>query len=131
MSLNKLSVFWPVGAAGAVHSFGTWALGIFGSSGPFEVAVEEVGIGEATGVGAWSFCGANKFELPVLTADREENGLEPSLAEAGCEGVSFCGSEDAIACELKPENVAGALKALPALFVSGWKVCEKRPLVLG
>jgi hypothetical protein len=133
MTLNRLSAFWPVGTPGAVHSFGTWALGIFGNSGPSEVAVEEVrvGIGEAAGVGVLSFCGANKFELPVLTAGRLENGLEASLAGAVCEVVSFCGSVDEFACDLKPENADGALKTLSALVVSGWKVCEKSPLVLG
>jgi hypothetical protein len=55
------------------------------------------------------------------------NGLESSLAGAAWVLVSFGASADEFAWDLKPEKADGALKALPVLFVSGWKDCEKSP----
>lgn len=78
------------------------------------------------GVGACSFAGVNKLELLVEGVGSLENGLEACDAGPGCAAVSFDDSAG-VACDLKPENVGAALKALLALLVSGWKVCAKIP----
>jgi hypothetical protein len=79
------------------------------------------------GVGACSFACVNRLELLVEVVGSLENGLEACGAGDDCAAASFDGCAG-VAWDLKPEN-AGAvlLKALPALLVSGWKVCANMP----
>jgi hypothetical protein len=137
MSLYKLSVLRAPEAFDAAHSFGTCAFGIFGSSGPLVVPLEEDAppvsedIDEGDGAEACSFGGANRFGRSAGGAGSLEKGLDGSLAGADWVLVSFEDSVELV-CGLEAKNVDWALKALLELLFSGWKVWEKRPeLVLG
>jgi hypothetical protein len=97
MSLYRLSVFKIPDALDAVHSFGTCALGIFGSSGPLVSAEEDappvsVGIGEGAEAGACAFGGANKFGRSEGGADSWEKGLDGAEVSAAGVDISFEGS---------------------------------------
>jgi hypothetical protein len=129
MSLNKLSVFTLPAALNPVHSFGTCAFGILGSSEPLGSAEEappvRAGIGEGAGAGACTLAGANRLGRSVVGTDDLAKGLDRSDVDTDCGAAAFENSAG-VDWGLKPPNVDDGLKASLEL-VSGLGGCENSP----